>query len=357
MSLDWTASHLWMPWALALAGATAGLLVHRSAFALLDRIARSTTSRWDDLLGVHLRKPGRLLSAILGLVVARPYMVLPRSLDTGLGHALQLGFLLGGAWAVVKCIHLLRDVLLDRLDLEASDNLRSRKIHTQVKVLQNVLTSVVAVLAIALALMSFEEIRQIGISLLASAGIAGIILGLAAQKTLGNLISGIQLAITQPIRMDDVVIVEGEWGRIEEITLTYVVVKIWDLRRLVVPISHFIDKPFQNWTRSSAEIIGTVVLHCDPATDVQELRTKAAELAAATPLWDRKVLNVQLTECRPGSIEVRILLSASDSPTAWDLRCHVREGMMEYLRTRRPQWLVRTRLQMEQETSATKGNP
>lgn len=347
MDLGWNSGGLWTPWAIGLASVSAILLIHRAAFALLDRIAKTTSALWDDLLSLHLRRPTRVLSILLGIVILRPSLAVSPTLDAGLGHALQLGILLAGAWALIKGLHLVRDIALTRLNLEHSDNLRSRKIHTQIKVLQNVLTSIIVVLAIALALMTFEEIRQVGISLLASAGIAGIILGLAAQKTLGNLISGIQLAITQPIRLDDVVIVEGEWGWIEEITLTYVVVKVWDLRRLVVPISHFIDKPFQNWTRSNADIIGSVVLHCDPSTDVGEIRAKAAELAAATPLWDGKVLNVQMTECRPTSVEIRILLSARNSPTAWDLRCHVREGLMEHLRTQHPRWLVRTRVQME----------
>lgn len=254
-------------------------------------------------------------------------------------HGLDILAIVATAWLLVRASDLARDVFHLRYDTGVADNLRSRKVHTQVGILRNVWIALVMVVASAMVLMTFQGVRQIGTSLLASAGIAGIVVGFAAQKTLGNLFAGIQLAITQPIRIDDVVIVEGEWGWIEEITLTYVVVKIWDLRRLILPISYFIERPIQNWTRSASEIMGAVIVPCDHATDVAALRAEVERLARTTPLWDGKVCVVQVVESRPEAMEVRILASAADSGKAWDLRCFMREAVMDHLRREHPEWL------------------
>ncbi len=323
----------------------AGLAIHFVAFRILARIVRRTRATWDDLLPSHLRSPLRVLLPTLTLHLSLPLMPLPESVAPVLSHVVDILSIAGCAWLLVRSTHLFRHILLLHLDVTAPDNLRSRKVLTQVRVLQNLVISVVVLVAAAMVLMTFQGIRQIGVSLLASAGIAGIVLGFAAQKTIGNLLAGLQLAITQPIRLDDVVIVEGEWGRIEEITLTYVVVRIWDLRRLVVPISQFIEKPFQNWTRSNAEILGTVFLHCDPTADMDVLRAEMGRIVKASPLWKGEVCGLQVTEMRPGSVEVRLLVDAADSPKAWDLRCHLREGMLAFLRDAHPEWLPRHRLQ------------
>jgi hypothetical protein len=313
----------------------------------LERVVRATKSTWDDLLPLHLKSPMRLVFLALALQMSHPLMHLPANVSSVLAQALSILSIVGGAWLLVRCTYLLRDVLLLGVDVNASDNLRSRKVNTQLKVLQNVLISIVVMVSGAMILMTFPGVRQVGVSLLASAGIAGIVLGFAAQKTIGNLLAGIQLAITQPIRLEDVVIVEGEWGWIEEITLTYVVVKIWDLRRLVVPISNFIDKPFQNWTRTTSDILGTVMLYCDPTADMDVLRRETEPIVKASPLWDGKVCGLQVTDVKTDSVEVRLLVSASDSSKAWDLRCQLREAMLAFLRDTRPEWLPRHRLQQD----------
>ena len=206
----------------------------------------------------------------------------------------------------------------------------------------NVLIVIVAVSAV---LMSFDTVRQIGISLLASAGVAGIIIGIAAQKSIATLIAGIQIAVTQPIRIDDVVIVEGEWGRIEEITLTYVVVRIWDQRRLVVPISYFLEQPFQNWTRTSSELIGSVYLYTDYSVDIEAVRRQLGSIVRATPLWDKRVENLQVTAATDKGLELRALVSASNASEVWDLRCLVRERLLDYLQKHHPESLPRVRIE------------
>lgn len=323
----------------------AGLLVHAVAFWVLVKVTRSTRSSWDDLLPLYLKSPMRIVFMAIFLQLAKPAMSLPEFVAPMLSQVLDILFIVGGAWLLVRCTDVLREAMLRQVDVKVADNLRSRKMLTQVKVLQNVLISIVVLVAGAMVLLTFDGVRQVGVSLLASAGIAGIVLGFAAQKTIGNLLAGVQLAITQPIRLDDVVIVEGEWGWIEEITLTYVVVKIWDLRRLVVPIAHFIDKPFQNWTRTNSDILGAVTLHCDPMAEMDVLRSEMDRLVRSSPLWDGKVCGLQVTEVRPDSIEVRLLVSASDSPNAWDLRCMLREGMIAFLRSAHPDWFPRHRLE------------
>lgn len=339
-NLGWLTDTL-MVVAIALALA---LSLHAIAFWILGKVTHATRSTWDDLLPFHLKSPMRIVLVALLLQVAKPLMHLPGFVLPVLAQTLDILFIVGGAWLLVRSTYLLRDMLLLGVDLKATDNLRSRKVLTQLKVLQNVLIAIVAMVSASMILMTFPGVRQVGVSLLASAGIAGIVLGFAAQKTIGNLLAGIQLAFTQPIRLDDVVIVEGEWGRIEEITLTYVVVMIWDLRRLVVPISYFIEKPFQNWTRTSSDILGTVSLPCDPMADMDVLRSEMDRIVKVSPFWDGKVCGLQITEARAESIEVRLLISASDSSKAWELRCVLREAMIAFLRDVHPEWLARHRL-------------
>ena len=214
-----------------------------------------------------------------------------------------------------------------------------RQIHTQVLVLKKVARTIIGIFTLASMLMVFDSARQLGGSILASAGIAGIVVGLAAQKSIATLLAGFQIALTQPIRVDDVVIVEGEWGRIEEITLTYVVVKIWDLRRLVVPITYFIEQPFQNWTRSSAAILGTVFLHVDYTAPVDALRAELTRILAASRYWDGTVNVLQVTEAKEHTLELRALASAASAGDAWDLRCEVREQLVSFLQHHHPQSL------------------
>jgi small-conductance mechanosensitive channel len=234
--------------------------------------------------------------------------------------------------------------MLKKYDVNTSDNLKARKIYTQFNILENIIIFIIVILAIGIALMSFESIRAVGISVLTSAGIAGIIIGFSAQKAIGTLLAGIQIAFTQPIRLQDAVIVEGEWGWIEEITLTYVVIKVWDKRRLVVPSTYFIETPFQNWTKNSSDLLGTVFLYTDYTVPVDKIREELDRLLEITPLWDKQAKVVQVTDATDRSMEIRILVSAKDSPTAFDLRVFIREKLIDFLKENYPESLPKSRV-------------
>jgi small-conductance mechanosensitive channel len=240
-----------------------------------------------------------------------------------------------------------KHIFLEKYDISQEDNLRSRKFQTQFNILERILVFLIVLISIGLILMLFDEVKRIGISLFASAGVAGVIIGLAAQRVIGAVLAGIQIAITQPIRLDDVVIIEGEWGRVEEITLTYVVVNIWDKRRLVVPSTYFFEKPFQNWTRTTSEILGTVFIYTDYHVSFEVLREELTRLLKSTTLWDGKVNVLQVTDAKERSIEIRALMSAKDSGTAWDLRVFIREKLIEFLQKNYPESLPKTRVSIE----------
>jgi small-conductance mechanosensitive channel len=252
---------------------------------------------------------------------------------------------------IIEIVRILKKRLLKRYDISKEDNLKSRKLHTQINLLEKVIVFVIVIIAVGLVLMSIEGIREIGIGIFASAGVAGIIIGLSAQKIVGTLLAGIQIAITQPFRVDDAVVVENEWGWIEEINLTYVVVRIWDKRRLVLPTSYFIEKPFQNWTRTSADILGTVFIYTDYTISFEALRKELTRLLNSTDLWDKKVNVLQVTDSKESNVEIRLLVSAKDSPTTWDLRVFIREKMIEFIQKNYPESLPRTRVSLEEVTS------
>ncbi|MGX1025302.1 mechanosensitive ion channel family protein [Psychroflexus sp. MBR-150] len=249
----------------------------------------------------------------------------------------------------VSLIKLGKAKLLNRYDIEAEDNLHSRKLYTQVNILEKVIVTLIIIVAIGLILLSFDGIRKIGIGLFASAGVAGIIIGLSAQKVFGALLAGIQIAITQPFRIDDAVLVENEWGWIEEINLTYIVVRIWDKRRLVLPSTYFLEKPFQNWTRTSGDIIGTVFLYTDYTIPFESLREELTRVLNTTDLWDKKVNVLQVTDSKEHTVESRILVSAKNSPTCWDLRVYVREKMIEFIQKNYPESLPKARLMVKSD--------
>jgi small-conductance mechanosensitive channel len=262
-------------------------------------------------------------------------------------NVLKILTIFGVAWLSINAVRVGREVIFNRYDISQKDNLKVRKIMTQFRIIERILVFLIVFIAIALVLMTFESIRSIGVSLFASAGVAGIILGLAAQKVIGTVLAGLQIAITQPIRLDDVLVVEGEWGWIEEITLTYVVLRIWDKRRLILPTTYFIEKPFQNWTRNSADILGSVFIYADYEMPVDKLREAFHEIVEKTPHWDRNVAVMQVTDATESTVEIRALMSAADSPTAWDLRVHVREKLIQFLRENYSEHLPRTRVSME----------
>ena len=283
---------------------------------------------------------------IIALKLNLPVILTDEELLATSNQFINILLIFTGAWIAVNAVRISRFFILRNYDLEEKDNLLARKLYTQFRMLERIVIFLIIFLAIAMALMTFESIKRVGISLVASAGIAGIILGLAAQKAIATILAGFQIAITQPIRIDDVVIVEGEWGKIEEITLTYVVVRIWDLRRLVVPTTFFIENPFQNWTRVSSDVLGTVFLYADYTLPVEELREVFKKYLAETKLWDGKTANVQVTNSTPQSLELRFLMSATDSSTLWDLRVFIRERLVEYLQKNHADKLPRTRVEM-----------
>lgn len=259
----------------------------------------------------------------------------------------QILVTIGISWLLIVLMRTLKKSYLKRFDISREDNLESRKVYTQVNILEKVLTFIIILFSIGIVLLSFESIRKIGIGLFASAGVAGIIIGLSAQKVVGSLLAGIQIAITQPFRIDDAVLVENEWGWIEEINLTYVVVRIWDKRRLVLPSTYFLEKPFQNWTRTSADLTGSVFIYTDYTISFQALRDELSRLLNESDLWDKKVNVLQVTDSKESTLEIRILVSAKNSPTAWDLRVYIREKMIEFIQKNYPESLPRTRVLLE----------
>jgi len=254
---------------------------------------------------------------------------------------------------LIRAINVLEDYLYHRFDINKENNLRERKIQTQIVFLRKLIIAIIIIFAIAIIFLSFENMRKIGAGLLTGVGVGGIIIGFAAQKSLGNLLAGFQIAFTQPIRIDDVLIVEGEWGKVEEINLTYVVVNIWDKRRLVLPIQYFIEKPFQNWTRTTAEILETVFIYTDFSIPVQKLREQLSLLLTNHSLWDGKVDVLQVTDLKEQTMEIRCLMSCRNASQAFDLCCFIREQMMNYIRIHFPESLVKTRIEFEQGTSRT----
>ena len=300
----------------------------------------------------YFKAPLRALIPAIFLLIVLPFLKLPIKALQVSHHALIIWLIIAVAWLSIKVVRFGRDLILSRYHIDARDNLQARRMYTQIRVIERIIMIGIVVLAAAAILMSFNRVREVGVSLLASAGVMGIVLGLAAQRTLGNVIAGIQIAIAQPIRLDDVVIVENQWGWIEEITLTYVVVRIWDLRRLIVPISNFVEKPFQNWTRTSSDLLGSVFLYADYTVPVQAVRKELQQILQSSQYWDQKVCALQVTDATREVIEMRALMSAKDSPTAWNLRCEVREKLIEFMQRRFPQSLPRVRIQMDRSASS-----
>lgn len=257
-------------------------------------------------------------------------------------------FIFSMTWLILVVLKVIKRIVINQYNVNEADNLKARKIYTQFNILERIVIFIVVILAIGLALMTFDEIREIGISVFASAGVAGIIIGFSAQKLIGTVLAGIQIAIAQPIKLDDVVIVEGEWGRIEEITLTYVVVAIWDKRRLIVPTPYFIEKPFQNWTKTSSDLLGTVFLYVDYRVPFDALREELTCILEGTTLWNKEVNILQVTDSKAGHVEIRALMSAKDSPTAFDLRVLVREKLITFLQENYPESIVHNRVMISE---------
>lgn len=305
--------------------------------------ARRTGGVLENVMVPLIGQALRMLVPLVALFLLIPSLNLPSEYEWITSKLMGMLLIGSVAYILIKAVRVTEKTLLEKHRLDVEDNLEARKIYTQVSVIRKIVVVTVSVLAAACVLMLFDPVRQLGASILASAGIAGIVLGFAAQKTLGNLLAGIQIALTQPIRIDDVVIVEGEWGRIEEITLSYVVVRIWDMRRLVVPINYFIDNAFQNWTRTSADILGTVFLYVDYSVPVDEIRRELRRLVEDNPLWDGKVCGLQVTNATENAVELRCLASSADASKNWDLRCQLRERLIAFIKEKYPTALPRLR--------------
>ncbi len=328
-----------------------GLLGYIILFKVLFRLVDRPDTPIQQTLVRHWRQPAKLLLPLMTTLLVLPLLQFPEKLAVLLQHMGGLAMIASIAWLLTTTIYALQDLVLKRYDVTASDNLKARSVSTQVNVLVKIFMVLILIVAGATMLMTFDKVRQVGVSLLASAGIAGVIIGFAAQRSLAALIAGIQIAITQPIRLDDVVIVEGEWGRIEEINLTYVVVCIWDLRRLVLPITYFLEKPFQNWTRVSADLLGTVTLHCDYRVPVEAVRAELQSILAVTELWDGKSSGLVVLDATDRTVVLRALVSAKNSGDGWDLRCHVREKLVEFLQREYPDCLPRLRAEVDSGTN------
>ncbi|MDY0108385.1 MAG: mechanosensitive ion channel [Candidatus Krumholzibacteria bacterium] len=332
--------------------AALGLILHAVVFAILGRLARRTRTGLDDAAVSYLRGPSRLFVLLLALKVATPLLRLAEGLPALVDQITSILLIAAVTWLVIAATRVGRALLSERFDVSVADNLQARKIHTQYDVLSKIIIALAVILGVASVLMTFDQVRQLGAGILASAGIVGIIVGFSAQKSLATLFAGIQIALTQPIRLDDVVIVEGEWGRIEEITLTYVVVRIWDQRRLVVPITYFIETPFQNWTRVSAEMLGTVFLFVDHTVPLDALREELQRIVRDDERWDGRVAQIVMTDVTQATVQVRALVSAADSGRAWDLRCQVREKLVAFVREHYPQALPRLRAELAGQAAA-----
>jgi small-conductance mechanosensitive channel len=326
--------------------------VGRLVEAALIAVSRRADTAWDDVMlplaGRAVRRTLPLVALMLGLPALATSPELEEMLRTG-ASLLLIGIV---AFVLYQAVDAVAAVVLTQHRLDVRDNLQARAVHTQVMVLKKIAVTVICIFTLASMLMVFESVRQFGASILASAGIAGIIIGFAAQRSIATLLAGFQIALTQPIRLDDVVIVENEWGRIEDITLTYVIVRIWDRRRLVVPINYFIEQPFQNWTRSSSDLLATVFLHVDYTVPLDEVRAELTRVLTSSPLWDGKVNVLQVTDSKERTLEIRALASAADASLAWDLRCEIRERLVGFLQREHPECLPRGRASVElSETS------
>jgi len=344
----------WLWGAGTLVGAAGlGLLVHATLLYGARRLLRHTADTrplWDAF-DRWLPGPLRLLVPVLFTFVALRAVraSLPEEIVLVLDGGLHLTLVGATAWLLVATLFAGEAVVTTHYTLDTPDNLQARKIVTQVRILRRIATAVVVFLGIAAVLLRYEPFRELGTGLLASAGIVGIVVGVAAQRTLADLIAGIQIALTQPIRVDDVVIVEGEFGWVEEITLTYVVVRVWDRRRIVMPITHFVEKPFQNWTRTSSDLIGSVFLYVDHRTPVPAVRSELERVVEASEYWDGEACALHVTDTSERAVELRAIASAQSAPQLWELRCEIREALVQYLQDEHPEALPRLRAHVEPE--------
>jgi small-conductance mechanosensitive channel len=340
----------WLPeWAAVLLVLAAfvggGWLIHLIVFAVLRRLVRGRDVFWRGVVE-RARAKIRVLMIIAAVGVGVTVSPLDPGPSADIRSILLFVWILALGWLASGVLDMWTAVHLKKFNVAVEDNLLARKHLTQTRILQRVAKVVLAIVTVGLALMTIAGFRQWGVSLLASAGVVGIIAGLALQPVLTNLLAGIQIALTQPIRIDDAVIVEKEWGNVEEITSTYVVVRLWDWRRMVLPLSYFITNPFENWTRENSRLIGTAFFYVDYAAPIDRLREAFEGIVKASKLWDGDVQVLQVTDITERVLQIRCLASARSAPVAFDLRCEIREKMMAFMRDECPEALPRDRVEL-----------
>ena len=339
--------HNWVRllWSAGILGAAVGVgfIARAIVFWLLRRFDRRKGDVIGHSLVRHDKGPTRWIFPLLAVLCVLPGLLLPHALMSALEHISSIGLIAAIAWLVILLIDVTSDVLSDRYRIDVADNLMARRVQTQFQMLHHIVVVLVAVVALAVMLMTFPAINHIGESVLASAGLASLVVGMAMKGTLENLIAGVQIAFTQPFRMGDAVVIEGNWGWIEEIGTMFVVVKIWDLTRLVIPLSYFLQNSFQNWTRTSAELLGYTYLYTDYTVPVEAVREELKRICASTPLWGGKVCGVQVSDSDRYTMQLRALMDARNSGDAWDLRCLVREKLIDFLQKNYPGCLPRYR--------------
>jgi small-conductance mechanosensitive channel len=334
------------PWVLTVAlviGATVVLwLLYAALLAVLRRLLRGQRPYLQSVLD-RTRNPTRLGLLLIALAIALPTAPIGSDAESVIARVLILGTICLLGWIALVAVHIGANLYLMRFRIDVDDNLLARKHLTQVRVLMRVLDTMIVLITLGFALMTFDSVRQYGVSLFASAGVAGVVFGLAAQPVLSNLIAGVQLALTQPIRLEDAVTVQNEYGWIEEINATYVVIRLWDLRRLILPLNFFIQQPFYNWTRQAAKTIGSVVLYLDYAAPVDVIRKKATELVEQTKQDNATVVNVQVTNTSRDAIELRVLINSDSTNTTSNVCADLREKLIAFLHQEHPKALPRRR--------------
>ncbi len=322
------------------------LVIHYFIYLLSKKYAVARNNAPLNYFLEKTRMSTRFLLVFISLMISMS--VIQKQFDVHvIRHLLLIVTILNISWVIAAFVSFGFGLIQEHYNLKTADNLEARKKVTQLEIIERIVVTLVFIIGIASALMTIDKIKFIGVNLLTTAGIAGIILGFAAQKSLGLVFAGFQIAFSQPIRLDDVLIVEGEWGRVEEITLTYVVLKIWDERRLIVPINYFLEKPFQNWTRTNSDIIGSVFIYTDYRFPVEELRILVNELIRDNPDWDHKVCNVQVTDSNEKVMTLRVLASSSDSSKNWNLRTLLREKIINFIKEKYPEYLPTIRVEMK----------
>lgn len=336
-----------------------GLFVQALLYWALRKVTRRISGKLP-LRGALLRRlsgPLRLLLPVLFVYAVRP--LIREELPVGgielLGGILHVLFVSAVAWLLIAVLLAAEEAIAEHYTIDTPENLKARRLVTQMRILRRIATAVIVVLALGIILLRYEPFQELGTGILASAGVFGIVFGIAAQRTLGNVVAGVQIALTQPIRVDDVVIVEGDFGWVEEITLTYVVVRVWDRRRIVLPITHFVEKPFQNWTRTTSDLIGSVFLYVDYTTPVDEVREEMRRITERSEYWDGDVCVLHVTNATERAVELRGIASAQSAPELWELRCELRENLIAFLQEQHPEALpvLRAHLQEQGEAGAT----